>query len=171
MPIQNLGTVGGNGGSTNAEIIELKQWVSWDAPQTARFSLDVRDWVREKQLALRLGLSSGNRRGNEGFMCWGNRNTLLLQTAAKLGFYHIHDGDARILLADEDTSFCLCVDSLMRIKVKNLTGQFYFLMKICSVILHILTSKTIQGYRRNEILVHITEALRRSRWLFVLMGF
>jgi hypothetical protein len=154
----------------NAEIVELKQWVSWDAPPDGSIFFGRAGLGAGKTTRLKAWVKQWKEQGQRRFYVLGYRNTLLLQTAAKLGFYHIHDGDARILLADEDTSFCLCVDSLMRIKVEEFDGAILLLDEICSVILHLLSSKTIQGYRRNEILAHIAEAFRRSRLVVCLDG-
>jgi hypothetical protein len=111
-------------------------------------------------------------RGVTRFFVLGYRNTLLLQTAANFpGFMHIHDGDALLLRSDEYTSFCLCVDSLLRFNPEDFKDTVIFLDELAAVIRHLLHSPTIPAWKRDRILRLFEEALRNARLIICMDGF
>jgi hypothetical protein len=101
------------------------------------------------------------------FFIIGYRNTLLLQTAAKTGFYHIHDAAAVPMMNDPNGMFCLCVDSLWRFKTTDFIGAVIVLDEFCSVINHLLTSKTLEK-NRELILALFAEMISLAKYVICL---
>ena len=101
------------------------------------------------------------------FFIIGYRNTLLLQTAAKTGFYHIHDAAAAPMMNDPNGMFCACLDSLWRFKATDFIGAVVVLDEFCSVIHHGLKSGTLEK-NRELILAHFVEMISLAKYVICL---
>ena len=101
------------------------------------------------------------------FFIIGYRNTLLLQTAAKTGFYHIHDAAAAPMMNDPNGMFCACLDSLWRFKASDFKGAVIVLDEFCSVIHHGLKSGTLEK-NRELILALFVEMISLAKYVICL---
>lgn len=105
---------------------------------------------------------------DQGAICLGYRNTLLLQWCAKADFYHLHEHDGLNLIGWSKSRIALCVDSLGRFKPSDFEGKILILDEVCSVIRHALFSQTVRN--RERILNLLGEAIRRCERLICLDG-
>jgi len=108
------------------------------------------------------------------FFLLGYRNTLLMQTVADMssqieGLQHIHEAEG-ILRGDSNTSFALCVDSLLKFVPEDFDSSILYLDEIASIIRHLLHSLTIPWHKRDKILKLFEEAIRRARTLVCMDG-
>ncbi len=108
-----------------------------------------------------------------GFVCLGYRNTLLIQLCGekrlgKLGFYHLHETDAGVMMHDPKGGIALCVDSLWRFNPDFFDGKILILDEVMSVIRHLLHSSTVKG--RDNILELFHQALHRASRVICLDG-
>ncbi|MDX2099909.1 MAG: plasmid replication protein, CyRepA1 family [Leptolyngbyaceae cyanobacterium bins.59] len=106
----------------------------------------------------------------EGWIALGYRNSLLIQSATRWGFYHLHKDDAQNLLADPYLKVALCVDSLIHFEPHYFNNKNVILDEACSVIPHLLFARTAVGKQRRECKAKFAEALRRAKRIFVLDG-
>jgi hypothetical protein len=153
---------------TNA-IQTASQWCQWQKPDanTIAFykaglgrgkSTRVKNWVKEWR----------KENDHTGFICLGYRNTLLLQLCEQLGFYHLHDKDARLMKSDPNSGIALCVDSLWRFNPEDFDDKIIILDELKSVIKHLLHSPTVKN--RDKIIGLFAEAIKRSRQVICLDG-
>ena len=149
-----------------------ERFVEWECPSDDASFFGRSPLGTGKTTLLKRWVKQLKKRGVRRFFVLGYRNTLLLQTAANFpNFVHIHDGEAKMLMADEDTSFCLCVDSLLRFKPEDFKDTVIFLDELMAVIRHLLHSPTIPAWKRDRILRLFEEALRNARLIICMDGF
>ena len=130
------------------DLTDSEEWVNWGLPadgtmffgraglgtgKTTQFTKWAKEWRAETP--------------DTRFFILGYRNTLLYQTVAKMsqhieGLEHIHDTDP-IQRADTDTSFALCVDSLLKFNADDFDDSVLFLDELMSTVRHLLHSPTI----------------------------
>jgi hypothetical protein len=150
-------------------IKSIDKWCQWEKPanNTIFFgkaglgrgkSTRVKNWVKEWR----------EENDHTGFICLGYRNTLLLQLCEQLGFYHLHDKDARLMKSDPSSGIALCVDSLWRFNPEDFDDKIIILDELKSVIKHLLHSPTVKN--RDKILGLFAEAIKRSRQVICLDG-
>jgi hypothetical protein len=157
------------------DIVSCSQFVNWDRPTDdtmffGRAGLGTGKTVQCIKWAKEWRAEDPDIR----FFLLGYRNTLLYQTVAKMsqhikGLEHIHDTDP-IQRADTDTSFALCVDSLLKFNADDFDDSVLFLDEIMSVIRHLLHSPTIPSGKRDKILELFEEAIRRAKTLVCMDG-
>jgi hypothetical protein len=163
---------GKRGFSVEPANTTYERFVDWECP-----SDDVSFFGRSplgtgKTTLLKRWVKRLKARGVKRFFFLGYRNTLLLQTAANFPkFVHIHDGDALLLRGDEYTSFCLCVDSLLRFNEEDFKDTVIFLDELMAVIRHLLHSPTIPAWKRDRILRLFEAALRNALLIICMDGF
>lgn len=107
---------------------------------------------------------------DEGWIALGYRNSLLIQSATRWGFYHLHKDEAQQLLADPYLKVALCVDSLIHFEPHYFDNKNVILDEACSVIPHLLFARTAVGKQRRECKAKFAAALRRAKRIFVLDG-
>lgn len=107
---------------------------------------------------------------DEGWIALGYRNSLLIQSSARWGFYHLHQDEAHRLLADPFLKVACCVDSLPHFEPNYFDNKNIILDEACSIISHLLFARTAVGRQRQECKAKFTEALRRAKRIFVLDG-
>lgn len=145
------------------DMIENSQWVNWSLPSNNQVFFGKAGLGRGKTTLFCKWVAQLKAQGARRFFVLGYRNSLLHQTAAQLvGQRFLHIQDDAILRSDEDTSFCLCVDSLLKFQPEDFDGAIIFLDEVCSVIRHLLQSETLKG-KRDAILDRFREALSRAR--------
>lgn len=105
---------------------------------------------------------------DQGAICLGYRNTLLLQWCAESGFYHLHEHDGFNMIGWDSSRIALCVDSLLRFQPEDFDHKILILDEVCSVIRHALFSQTVRN--RERILNLLGEAIRRCERLICLDG-
>jgi hypothetical protein len=152
------------------DFVTCEKFVSWEKPADGTIFFGRAAMGGGKTTRLKSWVKQWKAEGQRRFYVLGYRNTLLLQTASQLGFMHIHDEQSQLLRADEDTSFCLCVDSLRKIPQEDFEGSIILLDEIMSVIKHLLHSATIPSHRRDEILRLFEGAIRSARILICMDG-
>lgn len=153
------------------DITDSSKWVNWALPSAGTIFFGRAGLGRGKTTQLKKWVGIWRAEDpNTRFFVLGYRNTLLLQTASQLGFVHIHDGDASLLRADEHTSFCLCVDSLLKFQAEDFDDSVIFLDESMSVVKHLLLSPTIPKFKRDQILELFSEAIRRARTVIGMDG-
>lgn len=107
---------------------------------------------------------------DEGWIALGYRNSLLIQSASRWGFYHLHQDEAQSLLADPQIKVALCVDSILHFEPHHFDGKNIILDEACSILLHLLFARTAVGRQRRECKAKFAEALKRAKRIFVLDG-
>ena len=105
-----------------------------------------------------------------GIISLGYRNTLLYQYSEKTNSYHIHEKEARMMIADERSKIALCVDSLLKFEPEDFNNRVIVLDEVTSVIPHLLTSSTIPEYNRDQIINLFGEAIKRANRVILLDG-
>lgn len=107
---------------------------------------------------------------HEGWIALGYRNSLLIQSAQRWGFLHLHNDSAQVLLDDPSLKVALCMDSLPHFEPYHFDGKNLILDEACSSITHLLFAKTAVGKQRSESKAKFVEALKRAKRVFVLDG-
>jgi hypothetical protein len=163
---------GKRGFSVEPANTTYERFVDWECPSDDASFFGRSPLGTGKTTLLKRWVKQLKKRGVRRFFVLGYRNTLLLQTAANFpGFMHIHDGEASLFMADEYTSFCLCVDSLLRFKPEDFKDTVIFLDELMAVIRHLLHSPTIPAWKRDRILRLFEAALRNARIIICMDGF
>jgi hypothetical protein len=106
---------------------------------------------------------------DEGWIALGYRNSLLLQSCERWGFYHLHADNGFMFIPDSQSKLALCVDSLGHFQRHHFDGKNIVLDEAMSVTLHLLAGGTIRD-KRDRCLELFTEALKRAKRIFVLDG-
>ena len=103
----------------------------------------------------------------------GYRNNLLFQTIARaaemgLSIYHLNDDDAVSMLADMNTNFAFCLDSIHKVEgyFKN---RDIILDESCSVLIHAIEGGTLKDGQARVIRV-FSQALKEANRVFLLDG-
>jgi len=110
--------------------------------------------------------SSGKGRG---VAMLGYRNSLLLQTARRIGAYHLHHHSAFDLIADADSRIVACLDSLEHFPDDYFDGKILILDELTSIVKHLLCSSTC-AKNRSKILDKFVQAIKRSAIVVSLDG-
>ncbi|MGL5941888.1 MAG: plasmid replication protein, CyRepA1 family [Waterburya sp.] len=105
-----------------------------------------------------------------GIIALGYRNTLLHQYCAQTDSYHIHEQEAKMMIADERSKIALCVDSLVKFEPEDFNNRVIVIDEATSVIPHLLTSSTIPEYNREQIIYLFGEAIKRADRVILLDG-
>jgi hypothetical protein len=106
---------------------------------------------------------------DKGIIYLGYRNTLLLNFCGTSEFYHfLQHNNAHLLKNDPQGKLALCVDSLWRFQPEDFDGKILILDEVCSVIRHLLFSKTIDDLAK--VLDRFTVALERCESVICLDG-
>ncbi|MDY6803523.1 MAG: plasmid replication protein, CyRepA1 family [Cyanobacteriota bacterium] len=104
-----------------------------------------------------------------GGLILGSRNSLLIQSAERIGAYHLHQDEAYILTSDRYSWIANCVDSLHRWENDNFDDRILILDEWASTIKHLLVGSTI--FKRRSLIVNkLVEAVRRAKYIIVLDG-
>ena len=107
---------------------------------------------------------------DSGAVMIGSRNSLLLQTAERLGgFYHLHSDSAFALTADPYSKIATCIDSLIHFADSHFDNKIIILDECASTLYHALQSNTLKG-RRTECLSKLEQAVQRASVVIALDG-
>ncbi|HEY9615098.1 MAG TPA: plasmid replication protein, CyRepA1 family [Allocoleopsis sp.] len=162
-----------------AFIKENVKWCNWKKPPSNSIFLGRAGLGRGKSWLLKIWVDLWRKEGVEGFICFGYRNTLLLQLcgdaedkegekAKGLGFYHFHEHNGELMKSAPGEGIALCVDSLWRLSPEDFDGKIIILDELKSVLKHLLKSSTIRN--REKILNLFHEAIKRCRQVVCLDG-
>ena len=105
----------------------------------------------------------------EGWVALGYRNSLLLQSCERWGFYHLHQDEAFVLVADPKSNIACCVDSLIHFQPHHFEGKNIILDEVMSIIVHLLAGGTLKG-RKDRCLELFEQALKAAKRIFILDG-
>lgn len=104
-----------------------------------------------------------------GGLILGSRNSLLIQSAERIGAYHLHQDEAYFLTSDRYSWIANCVDSLHRWEDDHFDDRILILDEWASTIKHLLVGSTI--FKRRSLIVNkLVEAVRRAKYIIVLDG-
>jgi hypothetical protein len=103
----------------------------------------------------------------------GYRNNLLFQTIARaaemgLSIYHLNEDDAVSMLADMNTNFAFCLDSIHKTE-GYFKGRDIILDESCSVLIHAIEGATLKDGQARAIRV-FSQALKEANRVFLLDG-
>jgi hypothetical protein len=106
---------------------------------------------------------------NEGWLAFGYRNSLLLQTAERCGFLHLHEHDAFQLIANPKENICCCVDSLIHFRPEDFDDKYVVIDEVMSVVSHLLAGGTLKD-RKDKVLTLWEEVFKRAKCIILLDG-
>lgn len=107
---------------------------------------------------------------DKGVVMIGSRNTLLVQTAERLGgFYHLQEDKAFYMTADPHGRIACCIDSLTHFADNHFNGKIVILDEWVSTLSHSLQSSTLK-LRRTECLRKLEQAIKRASVVISLDG-
>lgn len=141
-------------------------YFSWETPEEGTLT------------AVKSGLGTGKTRwmasvvaelAEEGWVALGHRNSLLLQSCQRWGFYHLHSDDAFMLIPDPQSKIALCVDSLLHFRPEDFEDKNIILDEAMAVVRHLLIGGTLKQHR-DAILQRFAEALQLAKRIFCLDG-
>lgn len=97
----------------------------------------------------------------------GSRNSLLIQTAERVGAYHLYNDNASDLLRDPDSVIALCADSLWKYRQEDFDNKLVIIDEANSFVDHLLVGGTIRD-RKKQICSLLGEMIRRSHSVVLL---
>ncbi len=109
------------------------------------------------------------KQSHRGWIALGYRNSLLLQCCERWGFYHLHQDNAFMLVADPHSQIACCVDSLVHFEPHHFEGKNLILDETMSILIHFMAGGTLKG-RKDRCLTLFTEACQRCHNLFSMDG-
>jgi hypothetical protein len=158
-------------------IKSCSKWCEWEKPPANSIFFGKGGLGRGKTTQL-IGWTSEWKVEDLSFLCFGYRNSLLLQLCSSkkdkqgkqkgLGFYHLHEHSGMMMKSASGEGLALCVDSLWRFSPEDFDGKIIILDEVQSVIKHLLHSSTVRN--RDKILGLFHEAIKRSRQVICLDG-